>query len=132
MKSLDELEKERKQIEYQIAEIKQAECENSRKRVFAKISSLTKEQKELILSFVDHDREDCSDDNVINGYGSYYGDSWKCGKCMLIEILQGKHGYKYGFKLSPYFWFADKEPCFKQKGDEREEVLPLSFSFNLQ
>ena len=47
---------------------------------------LLKEQKDLILSLIDHSRSSCSDDNVCNGYGSAdYGA--RCTKCHLIEIF---------------------------------------------
>jgi len=47
---------------------------------------LLKEQKDLILSLIDHSRSSCSDDNVCNGYGSAdYGA--RCTKCHLIELF---------------------------------------------
>ena len=50
-----------------------------------------RENKEIILSLIDHSRTSCSDDNCCNGYIISDGFA-RCNKCFLIEILNGEWG----------------------------------------
>lgn len=99
MGKLEELRKQQQEIE---AQIKAAEDEERRKRevaVIKKIEALTTTEKEVILSLMEHDRTSCSDEHPSNGY-SYYGEKYRCRKCMLMEILNGEHGGRFDFDIS--------------------------------
>jgi len=80
-----ELEDLSKLVELQKQLLKDEEVNKLREKAKIKISKL-REQKDLILSLIDHSRTSCSDSNVCNGYGSAdYGA--RCTKCHLIEIF---------------------------------------------
>lgn len=99
MSTLQELEQMRKEIDAKIAEAKAAEVQKRRDHVREKLDSLTKEQKEFILSMMDHGRTSCSDDMPCNGF-SYSNNNWRCQKCMMIEIFNEEHGTDFDFKIS--------------------------------
>lgn len=51
---------------------------------------ITKELAEaLLLIDTEHDRTSCSDDNVVNGYGSSGGNWPRCNRCLLLEVVRG-------------------------------------------
>ena len=80
-----ELEDLSKLVELQKQLLKDEEVNKLREKAKIKISKL-REQKDLILSLIDHSRTSCSDSNICNGYGSAdYGA--RCTKCHLIEIF---------------------------------------------
>lgn len=103
MKTLEELEKEKKEIEEKISKIKEEKFAGRRRRVSEKLSSLTEDQKNFLLSLIDHDRSSCSDENIANGLYSSSNGRWRCRKCMLIEVLNGEHGADYDFTFSVDF-----------------------------
>jgi len=75
---ISQAEKQRKLLE-------EEELQKRKNAVKIKMKKL-REQKDLILSLIDHSRTSCSDSNVCNGYGSAdYGA--RCAKCHLIEIF---------------------------------------------
>lgn len=83
--SAQELQELSKQVEKQQKLLKEEELQKRKDIVKAKMKKL-REQKDLILSLIDHSRTSCSNSNVCNGYGSAdYGA--RCTKCHLIEIF---------------------------------------------
>ena len=83
--SVQELQELSKQLEKQKELLKEKELNKRKDIAKAKIGKL-REQKDLILSLIDHSRTSCGDSNVCNGYGSAdYGA--RCTKCHLIEIF---------------------------------------------
>lgn len=106
MTKLEMLRKQQEELEIQI---KAAEDEERRERqnaVIKKIESITPEGKEALLSLIEHENSSCSDDWPANGYYiSGYGPDakkprWDCKKCMLIQILDGRHGGRFDFDIS--------------------------------
>lgn len=86
--SKEELNALSKQIEEQKQLIKQEEIRKRKEIAKTNIEKL-KEQKDLILSLIEHSRTSCSDTNVCNGYGTAdYGA--RCPKCHLIEIFNNE------------------------------------------
>lgn len=108
MLSLKELEELRKEIDTKIAEEKEKIAQEKRDATTAKIDSFTEEQKEFLLSLIEHDRTSCSDTNVSNGLYSSRDGGWRCRKCMLIEVLNGEHGGEFDFSLVPEFHKAEE------------------------
>lgn len=106
MSSLKELEQMRKEID---AKIKEKEYRERSHRAIAKIDSFTEEQKQYLLSLIEHDRTSCSDTHVVNGRYSRSDGGWRCRKCMLIEVLNGDHGGDYNFTLVPEFYPSEIE-----------------------
>lgn len=104
MSSLKELEEMRKEIDASIAEKKEKESQKRREHAIAKIDSFSEEQKQFLLSLIEHDRTSCSDEHVYNGRYSRSDGGWRCRKCMLIEILNGEHGGDFDFDLVPEFY----------------------------
>ena len=83
--SKEELKNLKKQIELQENKIKEKEIEDRKQKAKIKLDKF-RENKEIILNLIEHDRTSCSDENPCNGYGSAdYGA--RCKKCHLIEIL---------------------------------------------
>lgn len=71
-------------------EIRQRELAEKKKSVAKHIQYL-RENKDIILSLLEHSRTSCSDDNCYNGYITSDGYA-RCNKCFLIEILNGEYG----------------------------------------
>jgi len=83
--SAQELQELSKQVENQQKLLKEEELNKRRNIAKSKMEKL-REQKDLILSLINHSRTSCSDTNICNGYGSAdYGA--RCTKCHLIEIF---------------------------------------------
>jgi len=99
MSKLDELRKQREELEAQIKAAEEEEQREHENAVLQKIDAITPEMKEAILSIMKHDRTSCSDDNPCNGY-SYIDGRYRCRKCMLMEILRGDHGGQFDFDLT--------------------------------
>jgi len=83
--SKKELEELSKLVELQKQLLKEEEANKLKHKAKGKIKKL-REQKDLILSLIDHSRTSCSDDNVCNGYGSGNFGA-RCTKCHLIELF---------------------------------------------
>ncbi len=98
-RSIDELRKAKEAIEAELREAEEKEQQRKEDAVIAKIDALTEEQKEFILSLMDHERTSCSDSDPCNGY-SYTNERFRCRKCMLMEILNHGHGGCYDFKFT--------------------------------
>ena len=83
--SVKELQELSEQLEKQKQILKDEKLNKLKSIAKVKIEKL-REQKDLILSLIDHSKTSCSDSNVCNGYGSAdYGA--RCTKCHLIEIF---------------------------------------------
>ena len=83
--SAQELQELSEQLEKQKQILKEEEL-NKRKNIAKSKMEKLREQKDLILSLINHSRTSCSDSNICNGYGSAdYGA--RCTKCHLIEIF---------------------------------------------
>ena len=93
------LQRKKTDFEKQYEKDKEAALNEMEAAVSMKITSLTSEQKTLLLSMLEHDRTSCSDENQCNGY-SYSSKHWRCRKCMLMEILRGEHGGTFDFKIT--------------------------------
>ena len=115
MKSLEELIRERKELDAQISKVKEIKIRENMVKVSEKLNSITDEQKDFLLSLIKHDRTSCDDSYVANGLSfGRDGDEegvpqwrWSCRKCMLIEVLNGEHGASYDFSIEPDFWRVD-------------------------
>ena len=99
MAKLDDLTKQKEELEAQIKAVEEEEPRAKEKAVLDKIKAITPEKKEMILGLMEHDRTSCSDENPCNGY-SYYNDRYRCRKCMLMEILNGEHGGRFDFDIA--------------------------------
>ena len=93
----EELEAEEAELYERITKVKE-EKEKIRqnelaekKKTVAKHIQYLRENKDIILSLIDHSRTSCSDDNCCNGYITSDGYA-RCNKCFLIEILNGEWG----------------------------------------
>lgn len=96
MSKLEELRKQRTSIDGQIKEEEERVLREKEGAVLDKIRTLSDEQISTMLSFLQHSRSSCSDENPCNGF-SYSSERWRCSKCMLMEILRGEHGGSYDF-----------------------------------
>lgn len=70
-------------------EIRQQELKEKKKIVADKIRTM-RENKDIILSLLAHDRTSCNDKNPFNGFDLHKGYA-RCDKCFLIEILNGEY-----------------------------------------
>lgn len=82
-------------------EIKQHKINEKKKEIEEKIEFI-KENKDIILPLIKHDRSSCSDEHPCNGYSSYNNDC-RCRKCFLMEILDGDWGNEYDINLDVSF-----------------------------
>ena len=106
MANLDELrekrrkmEEEQKQLAKDIAKAYEDELRQARATVEQKIEDMTDEEKESILSRLEHSCNSCVEGESRNGY-SWYTERWDCPKCMMMEILNGEHGGRFDFKFT--------------------------------
>ena len=98
MSKLEDLKRQKEELEAQIKAVEEEEQRAKEKAVLDKIKAITPEKKEMILGLMEHDRTSCSDENPCNGY-SYYNNRYRCRKCMLMEILNGEHGGRFDFDI---------------------------------
>lgn len=70
-------------------EILQQELEEKKRIVASKIKYL-RDNKDIILPLLKHNRTSCNDKNPCNGFDSYKGYA-RCDKCFLIGILNGEY-----------------------------------------
>ena len=98
MTRLEELRQQRKALEVEIAQEEERSLANKQQKVVDKINSLTEDQKNTILGLMTHSCLSCSDGRPQNGW-SWSSGSFRCHKCMLIEILNGEHGGEFDFTL---------------------------------
>ena len=97
------MEEERKKLDKEIANAEAEELVNARAIVAKKIADMSDEEKRWLIDHTEHSRSSCSDDNIANGFWTAcYKDkgSWRCPKCMMMEILNGEHGGRFDFKLT--------------------------------
>lgn len=92
-------EEERKKLEKEIAEAEAKALADAQYKVEQKIESMTNEEKERILSSMKHECNSCIEGFTENGY-SYHRGYWKCRKCMMMEILDGRHGGEFDFEFT--------------------------------
>lgn len=97
--TLAELKNQRDELDKQILELEIEEKRKREEHVLNKIGALTDDEKDFILAITEHDRSSCSDSNCCNGL-SYSTGTWRCRKCMLMEILNQEHGGCYDFSFS--------------------------------
>ena len=94
---------ERDRLIKQTEDLKKKYLNAKQTDVAQRILTMSKEEKEYIISHTEHSRSSCSDDNPCNGlYSSEHNGKpgFRCPKCMLMEILRGDYGGKYDFRLS--------------------------------
>ncbi len=103
MNNLEELKKQRLELDKQIKTAEEKERQQRGFRVIQKIENITDEDKRLLLSMMQHDRTSCSDEHPCNGY-SYSNERFRCRKCMLMEILNGEHGGEFDFAIVADIW----------------------------
>ena len=96
---IDNLRKKKADIEAQLREAEEKELQEKQDAVSAKIDALSEEQKEFILSLMEHDRTSCSDTHPGNGF-CYSDERWRCRKCMLMEIFNHEHGGCFDFHFT--------------------------------
>lgn len=100
MDTLKELNAKRDLLDKQIKEQEDKLINENQVKVLEKINSFSEEQIQFILSLLNHGRTSCSDEMPVNGFiDSYDGVRWRCNKCMLMEILSGRHGGEYDFQF---------------------------------
>ena len=90
---------EQKALEKEYAQAYERELCKARAAVEQKIEDMSDEEKEAILSHMEHTRSSCDDHVAPNGYSSHR-ERWDCPKCMMIEILNGEHGGRFDFRLA--------------------------------
>ena len=90
---------EQKQLEKEIKKAYEDELYKARAAVEQKIEDMTDEEKESILSKLEHTHSNCCNGVAQNGY-SWSRNRWDCPKCMMMEILNGEHGGRFDFKFS--------------------------------
>lgn len=95
---LEQLKADRDKIDQQIKMEEDRITAEKRSAVVNKIDALTDEEKENILSHMSHSCTSCSDEYPCNGY-SAYSRTYRCSKCMMMEILNGEHGGNFDFEL---------------------------------
>lgn len=95
---LEQLKADRDKIDKQIKIEEDRISAEKRNAVVEKIEALTDEEKENILSHMSHSCTSCSDEYPCNGYSAYSG-TYRCSKCMMMEILNGEHGGRFDFEL---------------------------------
>lgn len=95
---LEQLKADRDKIDKQIKMEEDRISAEKRSAVVKKIEALTDEEKENILSHMSHSCTSCSDEYPCNGYSEYDG-TYRCSKCMMMEILNGEHGGRFDFEL---------------------------------
>lgn len=68
--------------------------------------------RDVILSLLEHDRISCSDEHPCNGFctDTWYEERWACGKCALIEVLDGKLGDDYEVSFDVRFTRIESNP----------------------
>lgn len=93
------MQEEQKKLDKEIAEAEANALYEARANVEQKIENMTDEEKERILSSLEHECASCSRGYCENGYDSYR-KRWNCKKCMMQEILNGEHYGKFDFKLT--------------------------------
>jgi hypothetical protein len=106
MASLEELRERKRQLaaeqqalDKEYAKAYEEELYTARAAVEKKIEEMTDEEKESILSKLEHTRSSCVEGFSQNGY-SHYREHWDCPKCMMMEILNGEHCGRFDFKIS--------------------------------
>ena len=95
---LEKLKADRDKIDKQIKMEEDRISAEKMSAVVKKIEALTAEEKENILSHMRHSCTSCSDEYPCNGYSAYSG-TYRCSKCMMMEILNGEHGGMFDFEL---------------------------------
>lgn len=98
MTELEKLKDERRKLDIQIQEEEERLKREKYNNIVNRLNTFSDEQKEFLLSQLNHDRTSCSDKNPVNGL--YSGERFRCRKCMLIEIFNGEHGGCYDFKFN--------------------------------
>lgn len=93
------MEEDKKKLDKQIAEAEAKELDKARGDVADKIYGMSEDEKEKILSMLEHECPSCGRGYAENGYDSYR-KHWNCRKCMMQEILAGDYGGRFDFKFT--------------------------------
>lgn len=93
-----EMDAQKKALDKQIAEAEERELKRKRDEVWEKIEDMSEEDKEYILSHMEHESKHC--ESMHDGGWSYSRDRFDCKKCMLMEIFNSEHGGRFDFKLT--------------------------------
>lgn len=93
------MEEERKKLDKEIERAETEALYAARDKVNQKIESMTDEEKEQILSMLEHEHPSCGRGYCENGYDSYR-KHWNCRKCMMQEIFNGEHYGNFDFKFT--------------------------------
>ncbi len=93
----NELLQKQAEIKAELAKIKQEELNEALAQNEVKLNVL-RENRDLILSLVEHSRTSCSDENNMNGLHSD-GD-YRCAKCALIDVLDDEWSNNYKVEFS--------------------------------
>lgn len=92
------LKEEMSKLEDEEEQIHQEELQERRVVASKKLEYL-RENKEIILSLLEHSRTSCSDEHPCNGY-SFSSENARCDKCYLMEILEGDWGDSFEIDFS--------------------------------
>lgn len=93
------IEEDKKKLDKEIAEAEARALDEAQSAVADKIYSMSEDEKEKILSMLEHECPSCGRGYAENGYDSY-SKSWNCRKCMMQEILDGDYGGRFDFKFT--------------------------------
>lgn len=93
------IDEEKKKLDKQIAEAEAKALDEARGAVADKIYGMSEDEKERILSMLEHECPSCGRGYAENGYDSYR-KHWNCRKCMMQEILDGDFGGRFDFKFT--------------------------------
>lgn len=93
-----ELAKQQADLDKQIRTMEEQELIALQNENWEKIEKMTDEEKEYILSLVEHERSSCTGHCSYNGW-SEERHRFYCKKCMLEEIFSGEHYGRFKFSL---------------------------------
>ena len=93
------MEEDKKKLDKEFAEAEAKALAEAQSAVADKFSSMSDDEKEKILSMLEHECPSCGRGYAENGYDSYR-KSWSCKKCMMQEILDGDYGGRFDFKFT--------------------------------
>ena len=104
---LDNVEKELKRLNEQTAALEYQKSQLEKEKLYFKLVENARkleklvENKDFVLSLVQHSRTSCSDSDPCNGIVESTG-SYRCPRCALIEILNGcfKDEYAVDFDVT--------------------------------
>ena len=98
--TLEEMRKQRKELDAQIAAKEKEELLNAQQAVIKKVEDIPEEERRILLKHLKHTCGSCKDDddNPTNGWSHSRGYA-ACPKCALMEIFDGWHGGELDFQF---------------------------------